>query len=382
MKKLIRITTVPISLGGLLEGQSKFMSQYFEVIGISSGGHGLERVGKQEKIRVIPVEMTRKITPFKDLKALWQLYRILKKEKPFIVHSHTPKAGTLGMLAARFAGVPHRLHTIAGLPLIEATGAKRWLLNWVERITYSCATRIYPNSAGLRNIAIENNFAKPIKLKVLGKGSSNGIDTNHFNPDSISEEQKKKLREELNLTEEDFVFVYVGRLVKDKGVNELIEAFNKFNFNKKRVKLLLVGPFEDDLDPLLPGTVEAIKTTENILYLGWQDDVRLHFAIGDCFVFPSYREGFPNVVMQAGAMGLFSIVTDINGCNEIIEDGINGKIVPPKNPEALKSAMRLCLESGDDLKKQKRVYRKIIRERYERTFVWNEILKEYKSLES
>ena len=158
-KKIIRITTVPISLGSLLRGQLKYMTSTFDVIGVSSSNDNiLTQVGKEQNIRVIPVEMTRKITPFKDLIALYKLIRILKKEKPFIVHSHTPKAGTIGMLAAKIAGVPHRLHTIAGLPLVEATGAKRILLNSVEKLTYSCATKIYPNSYGLNKIILDHNI--------------------------------------------------------------------------------------------------------------------------------------------------------------------------------------------------------------------------------
>ena len=159
-KKLIRITTVPLSLGGLLEGQMRFMSKYYDVLGVSSEGSNneLSMVSELEDVPVFPIKMTRKITPFKDLYALWQLYKLFKKEAPFIVHSHTPKAGTVSMLAAKLAGVPHRLHTIAGLPLVEATGLKRRLLNVVEKITYKCATKIYPNSFGLVDIILENNF--------------------------------------------------------------------------------------------------------------------------------------------------------------------------------------------------------------------------------
>ena len=175
-KKIIRITTIPESLGGLLTGQLKFMSQHFEVVGVSSKSKGvLENVGKREGIRVIPVKMTRTMTPLKDLRATWQLYKTYKKEKPFIVHSHTPKAGTVGMLAAYFARVPHRLHTIAGLPLLEAKGNKRKVLNLVEKITYACATKIYPNSYGLKQIILDHKFTSEKKLKVIGNGSSNGI---------------------------------------------------------------------------------------------------------------------------------------------------------------------------------------------------------------
>lgn len=380
-QKLIRITTVPISLGGLLQGQSKFMSQFYEVVGISSDRENLEKVGIKEGIRVIPVNLTRKITPFQDLQALIKLYKILKKEKPFIVHSHTPKAGTIGMMAARVAGVPHRLHTIAGLPLVEATGSKRVLLNAVEKLTYSCATKVYPNSVGLQEIVLDHKFTDAKKLKVIGHGSSNGIDTSYFDPSLYSNVSKLELRKKLKLADDDYVFVFVGRLVGDKGINELIAAFKKILEEHTNVQLLLVGNPEEELDPMLPETEEFIFKSDKVIATGWADDVRPYFAISDCLTFPSYREGFPNVVMQSGAMGLYSIVSDINGCNEIVEDGINGTIIPTKNAEALYTAMKNVLKNKEKFAAEKSIYREMIKKRYERSFIWNEILKEYQELE-
>jgi len=275
MNKIIRVTTVPISLGKLLMGQLKFMSQYYEVVGISgNNNNALNEVGAQENIRVVAVEMTRKITPIQDLRAVYALYKIFKKEKPDIVHSHTPKAGTLSMLAAKLAGVPHRLHTIAGLPLLEATGAKRLLLDTVEKLTYACATMIYPNSFGLNDIIIENKYTSSKKLKVIANGSSNGIDTTHFDPAQYSETDNSKLRQELQIAKDDFVFVFVGRFVKDKGINELIMAFKKLNSIQDNAKLLLVGTYEKELDPLLPETEKEIDSNPSIISVGWQNDVR------------------------------------------------------------------------------------------------------------
>ena len=166
--KLIRITTIPESLKTLLKGQLKYMSYNgFEVIGISSEGNALYELKDEEEIEVFAVEMTRKITPFKDLISLWNLYRFFKKEKPLIVHTHTPKAGTVGMFAAKMAGVPLRLHTVAGLPLLEEVGFKRGLLNLVEKLTYYCATNIYPNSFVLSEIIKENKFCSLNKIKVI-----------------------------------------------------------------------------------------------------------------------------------------------------------------------------------------------------------------------
>jgi len=325
--------------------------------------------------------MTRTISPLKDLQSLYKLFKVLKQEKPFIVHSHTPKAGTIGMLAAKLAGVPNRLHTIAGLPLLEATGAKRLLLDTVETITYACATKIYPNSFGLKDIILENRYTKESKLKVIGNGSSNGIDTNHFSSDTIDQVEVENLSSKLGIVPDDIVFVFVGRLVADKGINELINAFKKLSANYSNTKLLLVGTFETELDPLQQETLVEIKNNKNILSVGWQTDVRPYFALADALAFPSYREGFPNVVMQAGALNLPSIVTNINGCNEIITNGINGIVIPVKDEVALHLAMKELLLDDDKRQEMANASRKVICENYKREVVWKALLKEYKDLE-
>ena len=385
MKKLIRITTVPLSLKVLLKGQLRFMaSNGFDVKGVSSEGEELREVHENEGIAVEAITMSRKITPFQDLKSLWEMWNFLRKEKPQIVHTHTPKAGIIGMLAARLAGVPHRLHTVAGLPLMEATGTKRKILNFVEKLTYSSATRVYPNSKGLYDFILQNNFTQSNKLKIIANGSSNGIDTTFFSPDQVTELERVTLREKLNIQPDDFVFVFVGRIVSDKGINELIKAFSELqaaeNNEPAGIKLLLVGGLENDLDPLNPETLVEINQNKDIISVGFQQDVRSFFAIADALVFPSYREGFPNVVMQAGAMGLPSIVSDINGCNEIIIEGENGLIIPSKNVEKLKEKMLTLAKDKNLYTKLKGNSRRMIENRYEQSVVWNALLEEYEGL--
>ena len=385
MKKLIRITTVPLSLKVLLKGQLRFMaSNGFDVKGVSSEGEELKEVHENEGIAVEAITMSRKITPFQDLKSLWEMWNFLRKEKPQIVHTHTPKAGIIGMLAARLAGVPHRLHTVAGLPLMEATGTKRKILNFVEKLTYSSATRVYPNSKGLYDFILQNNFTQSNKLKIIANGSSNGIDTAFFSPDQVTEIERVTLIEKLNIQPDDFVFVFVGRIVSDKGINELIKAFSELqaaeNNEPAGIKLLLVGGLENDLDPLNPETLAEINQNKDIISVGFQRDVRSFFAIADALVFPSYREGFPNVVMQAGAMGLPSIVSDINGCNEIIIEGENGLIIPSKNVEKLKEKMLTLAKDKNLYTKLKGNSRRMIENRYEQSVVWNALLEEYEGL--
>lgn len=388
--KLLRITTVPVSLKTLLRGQLKFMStKGFEVVGVSSEGTELQEVNQTENIRVEALEMTRTISPINDLKALWQFYQLCKKEKPTMVHSHTPKAGIVGMLGAKLAGVPIRLHTVAGMPLMETSGFKRKILDLVEKLTYSAATKVYPNSKGLYDFIIEHNYTQASKLKVIGQGSSNGIDTHHFAPEQVSAEKQAQLKHDLGIQPNDFVFVFVGRFVGDKGINELVEAFRMMtrrlgDWETGRrgdgVKLLLVGALESELDPLADKTLQEIQNNPNIISVGYQQDVRPYFAISDCLVFPSYREGFPNVVMQAGAMGLPSIVSNINGCNEIVIEDKNGAIIPVKNTEALRVAMQKMMYDMNYYNQLQQNARPMIQSRYEQKVVWEALLEEYQLL--
>ena len=378
--KLVRVTTVPISLDKLLHGQLRFMSAYYEVIALSSDKEYLSRVGDREGVRTFPLEMSRKITPIADLLAIIKLFFFLRKEKPLIVHSHTPKAGLVTMIAANLARVPIRLHTVAGLPLMETNGIKRVILNLVEKLTYACATKIYPNSNGLKDIIVQEKFCASSKLKVLGNGSSNGIDIGYFDPELFTESQNLDLRQSLTIGTSDFVFIFVGRLVSDKGINEMVAAFENHQILHPQSKLLLVGDYEPDLDPLAPKTLEAIQNNKGILTTGFQADVRPYFALANALVFPSYREGFPNVVMQAGAMGLPCIVTNINGCNEIINEGINGVIVSVKNTASLLLSMNEFVENSQLFYQLQTNSRSMIATRYNQQVIWEAIKNEYDQL--
>jgi glycosyltransferase involved in cell wall biosynthesis len=377
MLKLVRITTVPISLEKLISGQMHFMhEQRFEVYMISSKYKLADELQKREKSTLITVNMTRTISPLKDFISLCKLILILWRLNPSIVHTHTPKAGLLGMMAAWITRVPIRLHTVAGLPLMEASGFKRKILEWVESLTYFCAVKVYPNSQKLRKIILENKFCSANKLKVIGNGSSNGIDTQYFNPINVSSDSSY-LKSECKISSDDFVFIFIGRIVRDKGVEELVTSFNKLCVNNKNIKMLLVGPFEPELDPLSKECLDEIYQNSCIIHVGYKSDVRPYLAISNALVFPSYREGFPNVPMQAGCFELPSIVTDINGCNEIIENDVNGLIVPPKDASSLQAAMALLIQDKALYAKLKGNSRRMIVERYEQSYFWSLLLQEY-----
>jgi glycosyltransferase involved in cell wall biosynthesis len=365
----------------LLKGQLGFMNRFFDVSGVTSYDQKhFNEVVAREGVAMKAIEMKRTIAPVQDLVSLWKLYRHIKKLKPYIVHTHTPKAGLIGMLAARLASVPVRLHTVAGMPLIETTGAKRMLLNIIERLTYSCAHRVYPNSNGLATIIRENNFCSPKKLKIIAGGSSNGINTAHFSP-SLDVSQKMEFRSRLGISKDAVLYCFVGRLCTEKGIRELVEAFIQLQLRHENadVKLLLVGPFEKENGELPAQAVQQIENTPNIVSVGRHDDIRPYLEISDVFVFPSYREGFPNVVLQAGAMELPCIVSDINGCNEIIIQNYNGLIVPVKNTERLLDEMEQLLLSSALRRKLASVARKNVQEKYDQQMIWEALLAEYQS---
>ncbi len=376
--KIIRVTTVPLSLAKLLEGQLLFMKQNgFEIIAVSSKGNEISGLIEAEGCRHITIPMTRVISPFKDLVSIMRMYKLFRKEKPRIVHSHTPKAGMVAMFAAYFAGVPIRLHTVAGLPLMESKGAKRAILENVEKLTYFCATKIYPNSKNLEAFIIENSFCSKRKTQVLGNGGSNGINCEYYNLNNLIINQAEELKREFNIASDNFVFVFVGRLVKDKGIEELVKAFTLLEKKHSNVKLLLLGITEQELNPLNEYTISTIESNKNILKAGFRNDIRPFLALSHALVFPTYREGFPNVPMQAGCFHLPSIVTNINGCNEIIEDKKNGLIIPVKDEKALYAAMERLIVDEPLYASLKANARRMIVERYNQKYFWSLLLQEY-----
>ena len=368
MTKIIRTTTVPTSLKSFCSGIFEHLKQVgFECMAISSPNtlsskaeHGvseLEEFGRAEGIRTIAVPMERHISLIRDLRSLWQMYRALRQEHPDLVHSMTPKAGLITMTAAWLARVPRRVHTFTGLVWPTASGLKRRILMATDWITCAYATHVIPEGEGVKNDLINHHITrKPIK--VLGHGNVRGIDLEHYNPKAIDVP-----------SHEGFTFVFVGRIVRDKGINELVTAFDRLHREYTETRLVLVGHREDNLDPVTPATIERINSGNGIDAVGGQSDVRPFYAAADALVFPSYREGFPNVVIEAGAMGLPSIVTDINGSREIIIDGENGVIIPSKDEEALYQAMKRFVEHPDEVAAMAAKARPLIASRYEQGYV-------------
>lgn len=360
--KIIRATTVPSTLDVFCNGMLKELSEKYEIIALSSPGDELDIVREREGVRSIAVKMERHISLVNDIKSLVILYKVFRREKPKMVHSMTPKAGLLCMIGSWLARVPVRVHTFTGLVFPTATGMKKRILMATDWLTCACATHIIPEGNGVKNDLINNGITKK-SLKVLGYGNIRGVDLVRFDRTPNVMEAAARIKKEGVVT-----FVTVGRLVGDKGINELVDAFVRLNDEYNNTRLILVGPEERDLDPLKPETLNKIANVEAIETVGNQSDVRPWFAASDVAVLASYREGFPNVVIEAGAMGLPQIVTDINGAREIIENGKNGVIVPSKDTDSLYQAMKKMLDPNfrDSLAINSR---NMVADRFEQSFV-------------
>ena len=374
MKKLFRISTIPTSLETLLKGQLKMLSEYYEVVAVSSPGEKMKVLEEREGVRTVSIPMERRISLVKDFISLLRLIVLFAKERPDMVHSITPKAGLLSMLAAWITRVPVRMHTFTGLVFPTATGKMQKLLIAMDRLTCFCATHINPEGEGVKRDLVNYNItSRP--LHIIVNGNVNGIDLEYFDktPEVVEKACSYK-------KEGTFTFCFVGRMVRDKGINELVHSFLRLYQKDERVRLLLVGPFEKELDPVLPEVEEHILHHPGICYMGYQNDVRPFLVASDALVFPSYREGFPNVVIQAGAMGLPAIVTDINGCNEIVLPDLNGVIIPSKDEQALYESMKYFASHPVEVEKMAANARPLIASRYEQRIVWNALLDEYKSI--
>jgi len=365
--KIIRATTKSVSLNAFCKGLLRELSKKYEVLALSSPDDSLENFAKDEGVRAIAVPMERHISIVKDFKSLWKMIRVFQKEKPTMVHSMTPKAGLLCMMAAWLVRVPVRVHTFTGLVFPTSTGLKKKVLMATDWLTCACATHIIPEGEGVKNDLIQNGITKK-PLKVLGYGNVRGVDMSYYDRTPEVEDVALTIRDKSK-----FTFLFVGRVVKDKGINELLEAFKMLYRTNPNIRLLLVGPYEDNLDPITEEARDTIEKYNDIVSVGLKTGVELlaYYAASDCFVLPSYREGFPNTVLEAGAMGLPSIVTDVNGSREIIKEGINGMIVPSYEVEPLYRAMLTIIQSSADRNRMASNARKMIEERYEQGFVRN-----------
>ena len=352
----------------------KRLSEYYEVVVITSPGPELEEICQREGVRAIAVPIERPIAIWKDMVSLARLIRVYYKEKPYIIHGVVSgKASFLSMIAGWLLNVPIRIYTFTGASGFYRTGLNGYILRITYKISCMCATHVLPEGFGVKD-DLEKFHVTSKPLKVLGNGNIRGIDANYFQRTSDLTKEAMKIKEKIG---GEFVFSFVGRIVRDKGIDELVQAFIIINKSFPSTRLLLIGDYDNGLDPISQESKNEIENNPSVFYAGRQKDVRPWFMASDCFVLPSYREGVPNTVLEAGAMGLPSVVTDINGSREIILNGKNGLIVPKKNMKSLYDAMLQMINKKEETKMMAAAARDLVISRYEQGYVQQCLLDYY-----
>lgn len=373
--KFFLTTTIPPSLGFFV-GQYDYLQQTFDVTVISSQRKQLVEFGDKEKLKVNFIPMSRGISLAKDIWGLICFVFYFIRQRPYIVHGNTPKAGLLSMCAAWLTRVPVRIYMCHGLRYQGAVGFKRNLLMFMERISCHCATDIVCVSNGIKRVLTEDKITKKNPV-VIWNGSVNGIDVKKFNPDNNFD--KQGLRKKYGLLDDNYVLTFIGRIVKDKGIDELVEAFKVLSPQHPEMRLLLIGSIEMEENPVSMQTQEEMRYNNNIIYTGYQSDVASFLAISDIFIFPSYREGFGLSLMEACAMEIPSIASDVIGCNEVLENGETGILVPSHSSKAIVDAVEKLYTDKTYYSLLKSQCRKSVINRYEQTKLWNEYSDYYKS---
>ena len=381
MPKLIRITTVPMALKYLLAGQMRYMKMNgFDVIMVSADGKERDDVIAQEGCSHQVIPMTRQITPYADIRSLCKLYRYFKKENPDIVHSHTPKAGMLAMLAARMAGIKIRIHTIAGLRFVTSSGMSRTILLRAEKLTTKWATHVWPNSQSILDYVKENKLADRQKLALIGYGSSNGVNLARFSPQALQSAKLEATKQRLQYDEKLIYLLTVGRVVKDKGIDELLQAFQSIYSERPDLRLILIGFFEDHLDPVSDQARKTVNEHPAIIHINWSDEVEYFMHVANMLVHPSYREGLPNVLLQAGAMHCPILCSRIEGNIDVVDDGHTGMIFDVKDAASLEQVLRTALNHPNRLKTYADNLRSKIEQRFDQRFVQDSLKTKYLEL--
>lgn len=376
--RIAHITTIDFSLRHLLLNQLLHLKDRgFDVTGISSSGPDVELL-ERHGIRHIAVPMACGMTPLRDLASLYRLYSVLKKEKFDLVHTHNPKPGLLGQIAARMAGIPYVINTLHGFYFHDQMPLpQRRLYITLEKIAGRCSDAILSQNFEDVRTALDEGVCLADQITYLG----NGIDLDYFNPNNVRPESLDALRGEFGVPKESLVVGFVGRLVEEKGIRELLDAAWCAKRNDIDVRFLFIGPLETEKkNSLTPAIAKKYDVEEICIFTGLRYDMPELYALMDLFVLPSYREGFPPSPMEAAAMGVPVIVSDIRGCREAVVDGENGVLVPARSSARLATALLDLLDNPAERKRLSNNARRIAEERYDELIVFDRISDEYNRL--
>lgn len=375
--RLVHVTTIPLSLR-FVAGQAAYMrTKGFESHAVSSPGACLTQFATEEAVTVHAVSMARRITPFRDLAALFQLWRLFRNLRPHIVHAHTPKGGLLGMIAARLARVPVRIYHMHGLPFITATSLTRWILMATERVSCWMALQVLCVSRSVRSMAVELALSPPEKIHVLLEGSCNGVDAEtEFNPDRLNPSVRDDTRRRYGIPSNATVIGFVGRLARAKGLVELSGAWGALRNEHSNLHLLLIGP-EEPGDPPPPEVLERLREDPRVHFVGENWDTPPLYSAMDILVLPTHREGFPIVLLEAAAMALPIVATRVTGCVDAVRDGVTGMLVPPYDAASLAGAFRMYLHDRELGRRHGVAARDRVLREFRPEEIWQAVYQEY-----
>jgi len=347
---IARIATVPFFLYTQLKSQIVYLAEAgMDVTMISGEGEEVSYLPQAANCRHVTIDIPRRMDIYGDMLAICRLYTLFKREKYLIVHSTTPKAGLASAIAGALAGVPIRLHTFTGQPWITMKGPVGVVARLADRIIGRLNTRCYADSNSQRLFLVENGIVQKDRIDVIGSGSLAGVDMKRFNKDLMSIDEKTSLRESLSITGENIVLIYIGRVTKEKGVCELLSVMNQLKHETPSVVLLVVGPLDEEVGGKGGISKAQIEELENVRYVGYTSEPEKYIAISDVLCLPSYREGFGTVVIEAAAMFVPTIGTNINGLRDAVVDGETGILVEPRDIGSLSSAILGIVRSPDKI---------------------------------
>lgn len=374
MIRIAFVTTSPLSARYLMAGQlADLRAHGFEVTVLCAGGEDLDVVARREGVDVVAIPIARDIAPFADLRAIWRLIRALRRVRPALVNFGTPKGALLGAIASAIVRVPVRIHVLRGLRSETTRGLKRFLLERLEWLTAALSHRIVCVSPSLRDAFVARGLASAKKIVVLGRGSSNGVDAARF---ARNAEARTRIRGELGAGENDVLIGFIGRLTRDKGIGDLLAAFRIVLERAPRARLLLIGDAEVG-DPVEASTLRELETHPRITRLALVEDIAAHYSAIDMLVLPSYREGFPNVVLEAAAASIPVVGYRATGIVDAIEDGVTGALVSPGDVPALAAAITQYVLDGELRQRHGDAGRRRVETSFTREEIWRRLRELY-----
>ena len=378
--RIVRLATIPFFMLHHLRSQiDSIAAAGHEVILVASPVEGADALERIAGIRFVPIDVPRGIAPLRDLAALASMYRLFGSFRPDIVHSTTPKAGLLCAVAGFLACVPVRLHTFTGQQWLELSGPVRWLSMASDWLIARLNTHCYADSPSQRDFLIAAGLCRTDAISVLESGSLAGVDLARFDAESLAE-RARRCRETLAIPRAARVVLFIGRVTRDKGMVELADAFSRLKAADPEAYLVVVGPTEPKRDPLPPALLQALESDQRIRMIGYDPEPEKYLAMADLLCLPSYREGFGNVVIEAGALGVPTIGTRINGLRDAVVDGVTGLLVPPKDAETLADALSSLLKDDAKRKQMGNAARERARNLFDSRIVNRRVLGEYERL--